>query len=148
MNYISYQRAKNCFIYLNNLCMHYSIMFAISSFICFKMNLNSFNVALTYLTKTFYHIKKAIIQMVANKLGAIETGLWSTILTYVTWKNKKKIITTPGSLGLMFYLGKKKHENKFFLKWIILHCNMQHSEHEILRCHGYSVGVLLLVISD
>lgn len=63
-------------------------------------------------------------------------------------KIKIKIITTPGSLGLIFYLGKKKHENKFFLKWIILHCNMQHSEHEILRCHGYSVGVLLLVISD
>lgn len=48
------------------------------------------------------------MQMVANKLSAIETGLWITILTYVTWKDKKKIITTPGSLGLIFHLGKKK----------------------------------------
>lgn len=53
--------------------------------------------------------------MVANKLGAIETGLWSTILTYVTWKNKKKVITTPGSLGLIFYLGKKNMKINSFL---------------------------------
>lgn len=85
--------------------------------------------------------------MVANKLSAIETGLWITILTYVTWKDKKKIITTPGSLGLIFHLGKKNHENKFLLKWIIFHCNMQYSEHKILLCHGYSVGVLLAHLS-
>lgn len=84
--------------------------------------------------------------MVANKLSAIETGLLITILTYVTWKDKKNNHNSR-IFRTYFSFRKKNHENKCFLKLIIFHCNMQYSEHKILLCHGYSVGVLLAHLS-